>query len=129
MNSLLLDLLGHQFWADIELWNAIGNHPQARDDKAIHDRLHHIHQVQRGFVWAVGDRAVQPSITRPADFASFDALRTYARESHGAARRLLEPDTATRVHERIEIPWFKDPPLSLTVAEALTQMAMHSHHH
>jgi uncharacterized damage-inducible protein DinB len=129
MDSLLLDLLGHQFWADIELWNAIGNHPQARDDKAIHDRLHHIHQVQRAFAWAVGDRAAQPSITRPADFGSFDALRTYARQSHAAARHLFESHTATRGSERIEIPWFRDPPLSLTVTEALTQMAMHSHHH
>ena len=34
-----------------------------------------------------------------------------------------------RSNERIDIPWFKDPPLSLTVAEALTQMAMHSQWH
>jgi len=27
------------------------------------------------------------------------------------------------------VPWFKDPPLSLTVAEALTQGAMHSQYH
>jgi uncharacterized damage-inducible protein DinB len=27
------------------------------------------------------------------------------------------------------MPWFTDPPLSITVTEALTQCAMHSHYH
>jgi uncharacterized damage-inducible protein DinB len=127
MNPLLRDLLGHQFWADAELWTAIGAHAPARDDRIIHDRLHHIHEVQRAFVWTVGDRAAPFSSTRPDNFASFEALRTYARESHDTARRFLEPDaTADR---RVEIPWFKDPPLTLSVAEALTQMTMHSQHH
>src|SRR5262245_60936875 len=49
MQPLLRDLLDHQFWADVELWNAIGGEPRARQDGAIHERLHHIHQVQRFF--------------------------------------------------------------------------------
>ena len=36
---------------------------------------------------------------------------------------------ASRLDEYIDIPWFKDPPLSITVTEALTQCAMHSHYH
>jgi len=127
MNTLLRDLLGHQFWADAELWTAIGGYAPARDDKVIHDRLHHIHEVQRAFVWTVGDRAAPFSSTRPDDFASFEALRTYARESHDTARRFLESDAAA--DRRVEISWFKDPPLTLSVAEALTQMTMHSQHH
>ena len=100
MNSLLRDLLGHQFWADAELWTAIGAHAPARDDKVIHDRLHHIHEVQRAFVWTVGDRAAPFSSTRPDDFASFEALRTYARESHDTARRFLESDAAADAERR-----------------------------
>jgi len=129
MNALLQDLLSHQFWADIELWNALGAHAPARDDKAIRDRLHHIHLVQRAFTWMVGDRTPQFSMTKPEDFPSFDALKTYGRETHDATRRVLESGVRDRLEERIAIPWFKDPPLTLTVGEALTQMAMHSQHH
>jgi uncharacterized damage-inducible protein DinB len=128
MNPLIRDLLGHQAWADAELWTAIESHVPARDDPAIRDRLHHTHQVQRAFVWAVGDRGPF-EMTRPADFATSDALRAYARESHQMVQRVAEPMSPARLDERIEIPWFTDPPLTLTVGEALTQMAMHSQHH
>jgi uncharacterized damage-inducible protein DinB len=35
----------------------------------------------------------------------------------------------TRLAEKVTIVWFNDPPLSITIAEALTQAAMHSHYH
>jgi hypothetical protein len=31
--------MDHQLWADVEQWNAIANHPPAREDRAIRDRL------------------------------------------------------------------------------------------
>jgi len=37
--------------------------------------------------------------------------------------------TPERLAETITIPWFKDPPMTVTVAQALTQAAMHSHYH
>jgi uncharacterized damage-inducible protein DinB len=129
MDALLHDLLHHQLWADTECWKAIDAHPTARDDKAIRDRLHHIHLVQRFFVHAIGDRASQPSVTHPTDFPGFDDIRRYARESHDQIRRDIDVLSDTRLAETITMPWFRDPPLSLTVSEALTQMAMHSHHH
>jgi uncharacterized damage-inducible protein DinB len=128
MQPLLRDLLDHQFWADVELWNAIGGDAGARQDKAIHDRLHHIHLVQRFFAWAVGGGAT-PTIGKPEDYATFDDLRGYAREAHDRIRRQLETMTDASFTTEINMPWFKDPPLTLTVSEALTQCAMHSHHH
>ena len=56
MDPLLRDLIDHQLWADTEHWRAIREAAAAREDKAIRDRLHHIHQVQRFFIWAVGGR-------------------------------------------------------------------------
>src|SRR5256885_16597849 len=35
----------------------------------------------------------------------------------------------SRFDEPIQVPWFEDPPLTITVAEALTQAAMHSQWH
>ena len=129
MNALLRDLLGHQFWADAELWAAVAAHDAARVDKAIHGRYHHLHQVQRFFVWAVTDRAEQPSLTSPEDFESLARLREYARESHAQIKRCVSSLTDGRLEQSVVIPWFREPPLSITVTEALTQLAMHSHHH
>ena len=129
MNQLLRDLLDHQLWADAEQWQAIAAHASARDDKSIRDRLHHVHIVQRGFAWIVGDRADPFAMSNPEDFASFDALRDFARDSHRQIVRCREGLSEERLDERIGVPWFKDPPLALTRTEALTQMAMHSQWH
>jgi uncharacterized damage-inducible protein DinB len=51
------------------------------------------------------------------------------RGSHDQIRRSIEALTDLRLGESITMPWFGEPPLLITVGEALTQMAMHSHHH
>jgi len=85
--------------------------------------------VQRAFLWAVGDRAAVLTVTTPEEFLSLAALKQYARGTHEAFDRFLADVTEARLEERIAMPWFKDPPLSITVTEALTQCAMHSHYH
>jgi uncharacterized damage-inducible protein DinB len=130
MNPILRDMFGHQFWADTELWKAIGAHAPARDDTAIRVRLHHIHMVQRAFVWGVsGGPGGRFDVSTAADFGSFDDLRTYAQGSHAAIAQWLASATDGDWDRTLPIPWFRDPPLTLTVTEALTQCAMHSHHH
>jgi uncharacterized damage-inducible protein DinB len=128
-NAWLRDLYSHQTWADAEHWRALGAHPAARDDEAIHKRLHHVHFVQHAFLWTVGDRRSKFVVSRPEDFASFDELRVYAREFHEQVPGLLAGLSDSRLAEPVSIVWFKDPPLTITVAEALTQGAMHSHYH
>ena len=130
MNPILRDLLGHQFWADTILWEAIASHEPARSDAAIHARLHHIHQVQRAFFWLASGVSTPPfAITKPDEFATFDALRGYARATHDYIRDGLAALTEDRLSTAVTPPWFKDPPLTLTITEALTQCAMHSQHH
>ena len=128
MNGLLRDMYGHQEWADAEHWRAFGALEAARDYTPLRERLHHIHLVQRMFVWAVGDRATPPTPSTPADFAAIDDLKAYARGSHDQIRRLLDGLTDARMAESVSMPWFT-PPLTLTVESALAQMAMHSHYH
>jgi uncharacterized damage-inducible protein DinB len=129
MNPLLRDFYGHQVWADAEHWRAIEAHAPAAQDAAIRNRLHHIHVVQRAFLWAVGDRAGGFAVTKPEEFASLAELKRYARGFHDEIDRFFERVPDTRLEERITMPWFTDPPLSITVTEALTQCAMHSHYH
>jgi len=111
------------------MWDAIGAHFAARKDKAIHDRLHHIHLVQRVFTWGVRQDGTQFNLTKPDDFADFDELLSYAASGHAETRQLLESITDEKLAMPIKIPWFQDPPLTISVTEALTQCAMHSHHH
>lgn len=125
----LRDLYRHQEWADAEHWRLIAGHAAAHDDEAICKRLHHIHLVQHGFLWMVGDRTAPFPFTRHTDFASFDALRAYARDYHSRVEPYFETLTEDRLNTVIDILWFKDPPLSISVAEALTQCMMHSQHH
>jgi hypothetical protein len=107
MNPLLRDLLDLQFWADAELW-APSRLMSPIADKAIHHRYHHLHQVQRFFVWAVGDRATQPPQTEPEDFNSMARLREYARESHDQIRRCLELLAEERLSQSIVMPWARE---------------------
>jgi uncharacterized damage-inducible protein DinB len=129
VNPLIQDFYGHQEWADAEHWRAISAHQAARADAAIKNRLHHIHLVQRAFLWAVGDRTARFELTKPEDFASIDDLKAYARAYHESVRDFLTTVGDERLSQSIAMPWFKDPPLTITVSEALAQCAMHSHYH
>jgi uncharacterized damage-inducible protein DinB len=129
MNAVLRDLFGHQAWADAEHWRAIGAHPAARDDLAIRTRLHHLHLVQRSFMWAVSDRTTAFTFSTHDDFKTFDALKGFARGSHEAIDGCLSQLTDARLAEQVSMAWFKDPPLTITVSEALAQCAMHSQWH
>jgi uncharacterized damage-inducible protein DinB len=128
-NDWLRSLYGHQEWADAEHWRAIGTYPAARDDEAVRNRLHHIHFVQHAFLWTVGDRQKQFVRTKAEEFTSLDQLRSYAREYHEQMAPCLAGLSDARLAEQVSIVWFTDPPLTITVAEALTQCAMHSHYH
>ena len=128
MNPLLRDMYGHQEWADAEHWRAFGSLEAAREYAPLRERLHHIHLVQRMFVWAVGDRASVPAPTTPAEFTAFDDLKAYARGSHEQIRQLLKQITDERLAGTVSMPWFT-PPLDITVENALAQLAMHSHYH
>ena len=129
MNPLLRDLYGHQEWADAQHWRAIETHPPAASDAAVRDRLYHIHIVQRAFRWIVGTREPMFEAAKPSDFPALGDLKAWARAYHDEMRGFLDALTGERLDTEVQILWFKDPPLHITVAEALTQCAMHSHYH
>lgn len=129
MNALLRDFYHHQVWADAEHWRAIETHAPAAADVAIRHRLHHIHLVQRAFRWVVGDRQPMFTPTKPEDFVALADLKAYARDYHDEMAVFLDGLSDARLASKIDILWFTDPPLQITVAEALAQCAMHSQWH
>jgi len=130
VSSYLDELYAHQEWADAEHWRAFEAHPAALEDKAIRERLLHIHQVQYAYVWMTGPRTSQFAFKKIEDFAGMADLKTYARQGHTEMVAMVRAvhDNESRMEEIVEIPWFK-PPLRVSVRHALTQAAMHSHYH
>ena len=55
-------------------------------------------------------------------------LKKYARDGLVQLNDALRNASPERLEEMIEVIWFR-PPARLTVAQALTQAAMHSHYH
>jgi uncharacterized damage-inducible protein DinB len=127
MNEMLRDIYSHQAWADAEHWRAFEAHAPALDDAAIRERLHHIHLAQRAFLSIVRGEPIRA--TNLSDFATMAVLKDDARLYHQEVAAYLDGVGPARLEETLEIPFFKDPPLRLTVAQALLQAAMHSQYH
>jgi uncharacterized damage-inducible protein DinB len=129
MRTLVQDLFGHQAWADAELWRALQARPGALDDAAIRERMHHIHQVQRAFLAVLGNRPPAFWRREAGEFPSMSDLREWARSFHAEAAAFIGTLGAEALERPVTIPWFKDPPCSIAMGQALTQAAMHSHYH
>lgn len=128
MSSYLDELYAHQEWADAEHWNAFQAHPAALADKAICERLLHIHQVQYAFLWITGPKGPGFAFKKLEDFPTMAEMKQYARSYHVAAGAIVRGLDPVRLEEVIEAPWFR-PPVKLSRRQALTQAAMHSHYH
>jgi len=127
MPAYLDELYRHQEWADAEHWRALEAHPPALSDRAIRDRLHHIHLVQAAFLWVVGPRTAQFTITKAEDYPNMPDLKAFARKVHTELAAMLGAMNDA-LAETTEVPWFQ-PPLKISVRHALMQAAMHSHYH
>jgi uncharacterized damage-inducible protein DinB len=125
----LVDLGRHLAWADAEHWRAFEQSPGALQDAAIRDRLHHLHLVQRAFCWIVQADGSSFQQTTPAEFPSNDALKQYSRGGSTNLAACIAKVSVERLSQTVQIPWFTNPTLTLTVAEALMQALMHSQWH
>ena len=128
MPSYLEELYAHQEWADAKHWRAIEAFPPALADKAIRERLHHIHLVQHAFFWTTGPR-IEPFVNRKLEeFSTMSELKQYAREGLSRLAEFVHSLEPARAETIIDVIWFL-PPAKITICQALTQAAMHSHYH
>jgi uncharacterized damage-inducible protein DinB len=128
MSSYLDELYAHQEWADAEHWRAFEAHPPALKDKAIRERLHHIHLVQHAFLWITGPQSEPFDSRKLEEFSSIFDLKNYAQEGLQHLNEFVKSLDPTHAELIIEIPWFR-PPAKISIRQALTQAAMHSHYH
>jgi uncharacterized damage-inducible protein DinB len=128
MHSYLDELYAHQEWADAEHWRAFEAYPVALENKAIRERLFHIHLVQHGFLWVASPQRGEFAFKKLEDFPSMADLKKYGQQGLADMSELLQKTDAKRMEEVIEVPWFQ-PAVKISVRQALTQAAMHSHYH
>lgn len=128
MNSYLDELFAHQEWADAEHWRAFEAHSTALIDKALFQRLHHIHLVQHAFLWITGPSTSQFEYRKSEEIPSPAALKSYARQGLADLDQRLKTVSPNALEEIIEIPWF-NPPVKISLRHAFMQVAMHSHYH
>jgi uncharacterized damage-inducible protein DinB len=128
MPSYLDELYSHQEWADAEHWRAFEACAAALADRAIRERLHHIHLVQSAFLWVVGPGRAQFVISKADDYPNTSDLKAFARKCHSDIAVMLSGMDDARLAEMIDVPWFQ-PSLKISVRHALMQAAMHSHYH
>jgi uncharacterized damage-inducible protein DinB len=122
----LRDMHGHMAWADA-VWFQTWAKSGFQDDPDLLQRMQHTADVQGAFLMVLRSEDVLFPGERPA--AEFQRLRALTRSNHEAFAALfhaLEPEALTRT---VLVPWFPGPPCHVTVAEVLTQVAMHTQHH
>src|SRR5260370_2866447 len=99
MPSYLDELYGHQEWADAEHWRALEPPAPALADRAIRERLHHIHLVQSAFLWIVGLRTSQFAITKVEDYPNLADLKAFARRGHAELAAMVGGIDESRLAE------------------------------
>jgi uncharacterized damage-inducible protein DinB len=126
MIELIRPLFRHQEWADDALLRAAGEHGEAARDTQLRSTLHHVVTVQRAFLslflqWPFD---LQKELQLPGSLADVGHRFVDTHREEMAFVAALEESDLARV---IEVPWF--PGLNPSLAEALTQVVMHSQNH
>lgn len=126
MLEMLRQLYAYDAWADAEHWRAISAFPAALEDKEIHDRLDHIHLVQRAYLSLL--RGEHIDWTKPQEpFPTIDAMKASVRQYHQDAAAWLATIEAGDLGRLIGIEWFKGSQPKM--AEAMMQVSMHGQSH
>jgi uncharacterized damage-inducible protein DinB len=131
MREALRDLVAHEAWADALHWRALEACANALADAAIQQRLRHLHLVQRSFLaTSRGDKArVRELFAEIEDQLPLPALKREVLRYQREVRDFVEAAGDSALEQRVTIPWFNDPPLALSVGQAMLQSVMHSHYH
>jgi uncharacterized damage-inducible protein DinB len=116
-------LFRHLAWADAALLAAVAAHPDSFGDERVQKLLRHILRVQRVFYARFTGADADAVREIPAEFSAVvELFRTAHGDLLGYVDRLTEAEAA----RTFPLPALEIHP---TVAEGLTQVALHSQNH
>jgi uncharacterized damage-inducible protein DinB len=126
MLDLLRPLFLHQEWADREFLRAAGACAGARDDRELRDALFHIVVVQRFFhsQFTETEFDMDQELRAPD---SWDDLEALFQRTHQGQRKFLDSVSPAFLERILDLPHLEG--VRPTVAQAMTQVVMHSQHH
>ena len=129
----LRDLYLHMEWADARVWQAVLESQTAQADQKLRDYFYHLHLVQHAWLRAWRRESVD------AAFPTFDeaaAVRAWGRGYYDKIFVHLDSLTAEETAKPMELPWAElvekqlgRAPASITIAETMQQIPLHSLYH
>jgi uncharacterized damage-inducible protein DinB len=122
----LRNLLAHGEWANAVFFHQWGKSP-ARDQEELRRRLEHVGMVQEAFLSVLGGES--PRFAAEGPPPSFEDLQARIAVSHAGLAEFAAALEENDLERTVRIPWFPEPPCEITVAQALTQVVMHTQHH
>ena len=129
----LRDLYRHMEWADACVWEAVFKSEPARADKRLRDYFYHLHLVQRA--WLRAWRRESPDTPFPT-FDDATSVREWGRSYYDEIFAHLDSLTDEATAKRMELPWAEfvekqigRVPASITIAETMQQIPLHSLYH
>ena len=131
--SDLRDLYRHMEWADASVWRTVLTLETACNDQKLKDYFHHLHLVQRAFLRAWRD---EPRETPYPTFDNARDLMLWGRSYFGEMFEHFETLADEQISQPAQLPWsdivereLGHKPESLSVAEMMLQVPMHSQYH
>ena len=116
----------HMDWAD-SIWFQAWSRSGLQDDPELLQRVQHSADVQAAFLMVLNEEEVLFPGDKPVP--EFHQLRARTRSNHQAFQALFQAMGPERFARSVRVPWFPGPPCRVSVADALTQVAMHTQHH
>ena len=133
--TVLRDLYSHMEWGDSTIWAIISeNHEAASAEKALHERMFHIHYTQHVFMkaWQGDEFKYVKSDAYPTLQTVRELAQSYYVELHDFLGTLKDDD----LEKPMPLPWAKFMSRQLgkevevtSLGETLFQVTSHSVHH
>lgn len=128
-----VQLFRHMEWADSLIWRSILSTEAAVADRAVMERLHHVHVVQRIYLqmW----RGTPDRGREFATFADLAEVSAWAQEYYRDLGAFVEHIDSQTLSRQVDVPWADElvkwfgEARPATVQETIVQVAMHTSHH
>ncbi len=126
MISLINDLFRHMHWADSLMWKSAFETPEAVEDRAIRERLHHIHLSQNAWLRIWRGETVDAKAGESFDL---DRLSRWAHEYHKAVSNYVECLQETDLERAIVVPGAENEAIKPKLGETMIQITTHTSYH
>jgi uncharacterized damage-inducible protein DinB len=139
---MIFDLFRHMEWAGALIWRAVLPSEIARASNSLRAKLHHVHQVQHGFlaIWQGRfEHSTQEELiewSKEGGNLRGAELMAWGKSYHGEAQRYLAGLNEAGMARAVVLPWADMAATSQgkifvapNLAETIFQVVMHSAHH